>query len=298
MVKTSSSLFPLALVVAACGLLLLIHGALVTTAAGVAALPASSAAPAAPSAIPPALGFLEQTHPWMGAVVGLLTLVLVIRITRSDPRPGLHRLGWFLLVLLVAQGGLGSREAMAVSPEWMGTLHAFLAQVFFAGTAAIVVVTSAGWQSDPDLVEDYGWPSLRSFAVTTPVLVLTQVFLGAGLRHKATGALSHLGFAMLVALWILIECAFVIQQFPTHRVLRPAANWLLAITCAQVFLGIGAFTMRTMEMDRTTALGVGTAAHVANGALTLAMSVVMSLQIRHIVMPKGSLSPAPTADPA
>jgi heme A synthase len=236
------------------------------------------------------LGFLEQAHPWAGALVGLLTLILAIRIMRSDPRPGLHRLGWFLLVLLLAQGGLGSRGAMAMSPEWTGTLHACLAHVFFAGAVAIVVVTSAAWQSGPDLVEDYGWPSLRSFAVTTPVLVLFQVFLGAGLRHKATGALSHLGFAMFVALWILIECAFVIQQFPAHRVLRPAANWLLAITCAQVFLGIGAFTMRTMEMDRTTALAVGTAAHVVTGAMTLAMSVAMSLQIRHIVMPKGSLS--------
>jgi heme A synthase len=275
MVQTSPNLFRFAVVVAACTLLLLVDGALVTTAGASAA------------------GLAGQAHPWIAAVVGLLTAILVVWSMRTDSGPKLHRLGWLLLILVVAQGGLGSRGAMAVSQAWMGTLHGFLAQLFFAGTVAMMLVTSPAWQRGPDLVEDYGWPSTRSFSVTTPVLVLLQVFLGAALRHKAMGALSHLGGAMFVALWILIECVCMIQQFPQHRILRPAANWFLAITCTQVFLGIGAFTMRTMEMDGTPALAAATAAHVATGAITLAITVVMSIHIRRNVMPKGSLHPAP-----
>jgi heme A synthase len=293
MAQTSSNLFRFAVLVAVCSLLLLINGALVTTAADVASSRAGSTPPAAPPPASPVLGLLEHAHPWVGAVVGLLTLVLVIWSMRVDPCPKLHRLGWLLLILVVAQGGLGSRGAMAVSPAWMGTLHACLAHLFFVGTVAMVIVTSTAWQRGPDLVEDYGWPSLRSFAVTTPVVVLFQVFLGAALRHNAMGALSHLGWAMIAALWILLECVFLIQQFPQHPILRPAANWLLAVTCTQVFLGIGAFTMRTMDMDGTPALAAATAAHVATGAMTLAMVIVVSIHIRRNVMPKGSLTPAP-----
>ncbi len=230
--------------------------------------------------------------------MGLLTLILVVWVMRADARPGVHRLSWVLLLLLLAQGGFGSRGAMAMSPAWMGTLHACLAQVYFACAVSLTVVTSAAWHHGPDLVEDYGWPSLRSFAVTTPVLLMFQVYLGAALRHKAAGALPHLGFAMFVALWILIECVCLIQQLPQHRILRPAANWLLAATCTQVFLGIGAFAMLTMDMDGTPVLAAAVAAHVATGALTLAICLVLSIQIRRNVMPKGSLSAASAVNPA
>jgi hypothetical protein len=80
--------------------------------------------------------------------------------------------------------------------------------------------------------------------------------------------------------------------------LRPAANWLLAATCTQVFLGIGAFAMLTMEMDGTPALAAAVAAHVATGALTLAICLVLSIQIRRNVMPKGSLSAESAVNPA
>jgi heme A synthase len=277
MAQSSTTLHKIAVPLALVGLLLLIDGALVTGDAAVTP-------PAAP-------GFAEAVHPWIASGLALMTLILAMLVPR-DASPGLRRLAWILVALIVLQAGLGSRGALALSPPWIGTLHAVLAQLYFAGAVAMVIVTSAAWPCGPDLVEDYGWPSLRSFAVSTPVLVLLQVFLGAALRHKAMGALSHLGWAMVTALWILLECVFLIQQFPQHRVLRPAANWFLAVTCAQVFLGIGAFTMRTMEMDGTPALAAATAAHVATGAMTLAISVVLSIQIRRNVMPKGSLSAA------
>jgi heme A synthase len=317
MAQISAHLFRFALLVSVCSLLMVVDGALVTG-AGVAGPPAGTSAGATPgsAAEPPASvgagsaasatlpaatrapGILELAHPWFGAVMGLLTLTLVVWVMRADARPGARGLSWALLFLLLAQGGLGSRGVMAFSPVWMGTLHACLAQLFFACAVAITVVTSPAWQRGPDLVEDYGWPSLRSFAVTTPVLLMFQVYLGAALRHKAAGALPHLGFAMFVALWILIECVCLIQQLPQHPILRPAANWLLAATCTQVFLGIGAFTMLTMEMDGTAALAAATAAHVATGALTLAICLVLSIQIRRNVMPKGSLSAASAVNPA
>jgi heme A synthase len=274
-----SSLFRLAVVVALCGLLMLVDGALVT--GNAAATP-----PAAP-------GFAELVHPWLGVVLSLLTLLLAIGIVRSDDCAKLRGLAFILLGLVVAQGGLGSRGAMAVSPAWMGTLHACLAQLFFAGAVVTVVCTSPGWHRGPELVEDYGWPSLRSLAISTPVVLLLQVFLGAGLRHRALGALSHIGFSMIAALWVLFECVCLIQQFPKHRVLRPMANGLLAVTFTQVFLGIASFTLRTMDITGPALAGV-TATHVATGAITLAVATALGVQVRRNVMPKGSLT-APAA---
>jgi len=271
----SSNVHRFAILVAVCALLLLVDGALVTG-------HADATPPAAP-------GFPEAVHPWIGTVLGLLTVILVVQVLRFGASAGLRRVVWILAALVVAQGGLGSRGAMAISPAWMGTLHAVLAQLFFVGSVAIAMCTSAGWQRGPELVEDYGWPSLRSLAISTPVVLLIQVFLGAALRHKAMGALSHIGFAMLAALWVLLECVFVIQQFPKHRALRPVANGLLAVTMTQVFLGIASFTLRTMDVTGP-ALDATTATHVATGAITLSVAVALSIQIRRNVMPKGFLT--------
>jgi len=221
--------------------------------------------------------------------LSVLTLILAIWIVRSDAGPGLRPLAAILLVLLV-QGGLGSGGGMAALSPWAGTAHAVQAQLFFAGAVAMVVCTSPGWQRAPELVEDYGWPSLRSLAISTPVVLLLQVFLGAALRHRAMGALSHIGFAMVAALWVMFKCICVIQQFPKHRALRPLANALLAVTFTQVFLGIGSFTLRTMDVTGP-AVAATTAAHVATGAITLAVAVALSIHIRRNVMPKGSLRP-------
>jgi heme A synthase len=273
----SSSLFRFAVVVALCGLLMLVDGALVTG-------DAAATPPAAP-------GLAEAVHPWLGVVLALLALTLTIGVVRSDDCANLRGLAFILLGLVVAQGGLGSRGAMAVSPAWMGTLHACLAQLFFVGAVVVAVCTSPGWQRGPELVEDYGWPSLRSLAISTPVVVFLQVFLGAALRHRAMGALSHIGFSMVAALWVLFKCVCLIQQFPKHRALRPMANGLLAVTFTQVFLGIASFTLRTMDITGP-ALAAVTATHVATGAITLAVATALGVQIRRNVMPKGSLTAA------
>ena len=72
-VKASANLFRLALVVAACGLLLLIDGVLVATAAAAAPSPASAAAQVAPPALP-ASGLLELAPPRAGSVGGSVNL--------------------------------------------------------------------------------------------------------------------------------------------------------------------------------------------------------------------------------
>jgi len=234
----------------------------------------------------------ETGHRMIATVVGVLTIILAIWIARADKRVWMRRLGWVALSLVVAQGLLGGATVLLLQPAPVSIAHACLAQLFFSVTVAIAVFTSRKWQEGPEPVEDYGWPSLRSLALLTPVLVLLQIGLGAGFRHRAFGLLPHVTGAMIVPLVILLLGSFVLHQFPKHRSLRPAAVGLLTITFAQVVLGILAYIARMNAADYPLAMVLTTVAHVATGGLTLAASVVLAIQIRRNVQARS----AETAD--
>jgi heme A synthase len=202
---------------------------------------------------------LDQIHRWAGAVVGLLTLGLSI---------WLRRLGWVLFALAVA---------LAIT---RGAAHAFLAQLFFAAMVAIALVTSSGWKREPEMVDDMSTPPLRSCALVMVALVVLQVALGAAVRHKAMGPTWHIVGALVVALAILLVGVLVLNQCPTHRTLRPCAIIMMTIAGAQVFLGFAAFIVRMMADESTLPVVISTVAHVTTGALTLAATVVVTLQIR------------------
>jgi heme A synthase len=225
---------------------------------------------------PPAPALLTQAHQLAAGAVGILTIGLAIRLSVGTQPKWLVRLGWSTFGAFLAEGALGIKTPI---------LHALLAQLFFAATVAIAVFTSSNWKKGEDLVRDQGWPSLRSLSSVALFLVLLQIWLGAAFRHQAAGLMPHMVGAIVVAIVILIICMFVMQQFPEHRSLRPAANTLLAITLVQVVLGITALTTRMMAPDNTLPLPVlvATVIHVATGALTLAATVVLVIQIRRNV---------------
>jgi cytochrome c oxidase assembly protein subunit 15 len=225
----------------------------------------------------------ETGHRMIATVVGILTIILAIWIARVEKRAWMRRLGWIALGGVVAQGLLGGATVLLLQPAPISIAHACLAQLFFSVTVAVAVFTSRKWQQGPELVEDYGWPSLRFLAVLTPLLVLMQIGLGAGFRHRAFGLLPHVIGAMIVPLLILLVGAFVLHQFPNHRALRPAAIWLLAITGVQIFLGIIAYVARINAAEYPLTMVFTTVAHVATGGLTLAASVVLAIQIRRNV---------------
>ena len=258
-----------AILLAVCTLLLLMSGAAVTDYYGVSQ--------------PPAL--LAQGHQVAAILVGLLAIGLVVWLAASAQPGWLQRLAWIALALFLVDGALGKSSFLLALPRTVSILHAFLAQLFFALTVAIPVLTSSGWKLGADPVKDQGWPSLRSLSSIALFLVLLQVWLGAAFRHQAAGLMPHIVGALTVALVVLIFCMIVMQQFPEHRSLRPAANALLAILVVQFVFGISALTARMMSADHTlpTALLLTTVAHVAMGAVTLAGTVVLVIQIRRNV---------------
>ena len=192
-----------------------------------------------------------------------------------------RRAGWGTLALLLADAGLGKFQGPVG-----GTLHAVLGALLFASIAATVLATSSSWQREPDLVRDYGRPSLRFLSSAAVFLVVVQVGFGAGLRHSAVGVMPHLLGALVVAIFIMFTGVCVTTQFPKHAALRPMAVWFMTITGIQVFLGMGAFLMRMMNTSGSMVfLGISVA-HVATGNLTLATGVMLAMEIRRSVLPR------------
>jgi len=284
----SSWLHRYAILVAVCTLLLVLAGASVTSKEAGLSVPDWPLSYG--QVIPDMTGgvLFETGHRMIASVVGMLTVILAIWIARIEKRAWMRRLGWVAVSLVVAQGLLGGATVLLLQPAPISMAHACLAQLFFSVTVAIAVFTSKKWQEGPEPVEDYGWPSLRTLGILTPVLILVQIALGAGFRHRAFGLLPHVIGAMLVPLVILLTGIFVLQQFPKHRSLRPAAVALLTITGVQVFLGIIAYVARINAAEYPLAMVLTTVAHVATGGLTLAASVVLAIQIRRNVRVRSS----------
>jgi len=257
----------LAVLLAISALLLIVDGAMV----GPKAQPTSAAL---------------STHRIAATAVSLLTLVVTLWVIFKDPRPQARRLAWITLTIAVLQDSVGHAAVLTRIPMTAGIAHALMAPLFFAATVAIAVVTSPGWSRGPEHASDYGWPSMRSLAILTPIVVIMQILLGAAFRQKALTLLPHVLGAMFVALVILLESIFVLQQFPTHRALRPAAKTLLGVGFGQVFLGLTALIMKSMADDTDMAVIITVAAHVTGGALTLATTIVLSILIRRNVQPR------------
>ena len=149
--------------------------------------------------------------------------------------------------------------------------------------AAIALATSRSWQSDPIFLQDQGWPPLRGVARNTLVLVVIQVGLGAAFRYGSIGVMVHILGALVVVVFIL-ALVVLVTLMPEHPTLRPAAITLGVVTFVQIFLGLTVVSMGSAKVNEGVAAGVALA-HVATGAMTLAMTLVVALEVWRNVRP-------------
>lgn len=232
--------------------------------------------------------FYEHGHRMIATTVGFMTIILAVWLWRVEPRAWLRRLGWIALATVIFQGILGGITVLYLLPKVISIAHACLAELFFSLTAAIVLFTSPAWKRGAEMVEDSGWPSLRSMAVVTPVVVLAQVALGAAYRHGLMDIIPHIVGASVVTGLVLYLSVSLLMQYGFHRGLRRAGLALTIVTFVQVFLGIAAYISRISTMDSVYPMAVMvffTVLHVGVGALTMASSVLASIQIMRNVRP-------------
>ncbi|HZT33836.1 MAG TPA: COX15/CtaA family protein [Bryobacteraceae bacterium] len=238
--------------------------------------------------------FYEHGHRMVATTVGFLTIILAVWLWRGERRAWLRWLGVAALGAVVAQGVLGGLTVLFLLPKPVSIAHACLAELFFSTTAAIALFTSAGWRKGPLPVDDAGTPGLRLLAVAAAAVTLAQVALGAAARHQALNIIPHVCGALAVTGMVLWVTLRVLVGHPRHAPLRRAALFLLSLACFQVFLGIAAYMSRVATADAPQPMPVMvgfTVAHVAVGALTMAASVLLAIQVfRHVRRPARELA--------
>src|SRR5579863_4806763 len=207
-VRPNPGLHRWSILLAFCTLLLVVAGGLVTS------RDAGLSVPDWPLSygklMPPMEGGIlyEHGHRMVATTVGLLTIVSVIWLFRSERRKWLRWLGVIALAAVVVQGVLGGLTVLLLLPWWISTSHACLAQLFFSTTVAMAMFTSEWWLGGARLLsEDARYP-VREWSLAAPACVLAQLALGAAARHKAIGTIYHISAAPVVTgviLWVALR---------------------------------------------------------------------------------------------
>lgn len=286
--------------VAACTLLLIVAGGLVTsTGSGLAVpdWPTTYGWSMFTFPLEHMVGgiFYEHGHRLIASAVGFLTLILAAWIWRADSRRWVRHLGLAAFAAVVVQGLLGGMTVLFLLPDAISIAHAGLAQIFFCLTVSLALMTSAGWRSamphGPGWLDDC-W--LRRTATAATAMIYVQILLGATVRHMGAG-LAIPDFPLVFGgLWPP-QLTTQIGLHYAHRVGAAIVAGVIGALAAHVWYhhrGRGAFTrpayllvLLLVVQITLGALVVWTAknvaintAHVVTGALLLATSLVLMLR--------------------
>jgi cytochrome c oxidase assembly protein subunit 15 len=240
--------------------------------------------------------YYEHAHRLFGALVGLTTVGLALRLWRRDERVRLRYLGAAAVVLVVLQGILGglrvtggftlstSRADMAPSLT-LALLHGVLGQIFLCVMVAIAVVTSRWWFAAPAPESRASAKSDFSLQRWLVAILIVQLVLGAAQRHLAALLIVHISIATVV---VLLAVMVGVRAWGMYRGSWPVdslGRLLVVVTCVQVVLGIAALavTQGLALVGSPTALEVTiTTAHQATGAILLTLSVALHLWTRRL----------------
>lgn len=216
--------------------------------------------------------FYEHSHRLLGALVGLLTLVLAAALW---PRGGrLRVLGLVAVAVVIAQGVIGGLRVVLLT-DGLAMVHGPLAQAFFALVAAVAFITSPA-STRPGASAD---PTLRRLALVAVAALYGQIVLGALLTHAGWLWLHIAGAALVFAIVPIVSAR---ARRSGDGVARALARALLLLLIAQLVLGIAAFLSRFSAVwipgGQLTMLVVPVT-HRLVGGLLLATSVVLAVRL-------------------
>ena len=243
----------------------------------------------------------EHGHRMIAGSVAILTVLLALWLWKSEPRRWVRRLGAAAVLAVVAQAVLGGITVLFFLPVVISVSHACLAQAFFCITVSLAVFTGRDWRWDEQAVQDSRSPSLRQLAVATTAAVFLQLMLGAAFRHNGFGIIPHVLGAVVVTvavLWLLVR---VLTVYPRQRALVRASLLVTALLVIQLFLGVASYIEKIAAINAPQPLFpvvLVTTMHVAVGALVLASSVVLTLNLFREVRTGGATLTARSADQA
>lgn len=230
----------------------------------------------------------EHGHRMVAEFVGLLTIVLAAWTWRAERRRWMRWLGLAALGTVIAQGILGGITVLFYLPPAISSAHAALAQTFFCIAVAIAVFTGKRWVEEQPRVEfDVRRPSLFTLVLLSIFVLYVQLILGAMFRHKGLSWWPHVVHAGVVAIVLSWTAVRAISVYPHIQAVKKPAVIMLSLMVAQLCLGFLAFITRVMwgldAAQPELPMVISTVIHVATGALLLATTVVLAIQVwRHV----------------
>ncbi len=230
----------------------------------------------------------EHTHRMIAQFVGFLTIIVAVWTWRADRRRWMKYLGVTALGLVIAQGVLGGLTVLFYLPSAISSAHAALAQTFFCVTVLIAVFTGRTWVEEAPRAEfDERRPSLFTLVLLAIFVLYVQLIFGAMFRHHGLSWWPHVVNAVTVAVVLTWTAIRALSQYSAiHEVRRPAVT-MLSLLIAQLCLGFVAFLTRIAwghdAVQPELPMVISTVTHVAVGALLLATTAVLAVQVwRHV----------------
>lgn len=230
----------------------------------------------------------EWSHRMVAGTLVTLTLAIAIWTLLVERRRWLRWLAVGAFCTVIAQAILGGLTVLFLQPPAVSTAHATVAQTFFCIAVAIAVFTGRKWiEEQPQVEFDSRRPSLYTLTWLSIFVLYVQLILGGMFRHHGMSwwpHVLHAGIVAFVLAWTAVRALSVYSRIEAVR--RPAII-MLSLLIVQLCLGFTAFLTRVAwgkdAVQPELPMVAATVAHVAVGALLLATTVVLAIQVwRHV----------------
>jgi heme a synthase len=217
-------------------------------------------------------------------VAGLLTIIIAVWTWRADERRWMRYLGLAAIGTVIAQGVLGGLTVLFFLPPAISSAHAALAQTYFCIAVAMAMFTGQRWiENQPRIHVDSPRPSLFKLTVLSIFVLYVQLTMGAMFRHHGLSWWPHVVNAVVVSFVLTWTAVRALTNYSNIDSVRRPAVLMLSLVIAQLCLGFTAFLTRIAwgrdAVQPELPMVVSTVAHVAVGALLLASTVILSIQV-------------------
>lgn len=217
-----------------------------------------------------------------------LTLAIAVWTLLAERRRWMRWLAVGAFCTVIVQATLGGLTVLLFQPPWLSTAHATVGQTFFCIAVAIALFTGRKWVEEQPQVEfDSRRPSLLTLTLFSIFVLYVQLILGGMFRHHGMSWWPHVANAVIVTFVLAWTAIRVISMYSNIEAVKRPAILMLSLLITQLCLGFAAFVTR-VAWGRSAAqpelpMVVSTVTHVAVGALLLATTVILSIQVwRHV----------------
>jgi heme a synthase len=230
----------------------------------------------------------EWSHRAIAGSIILLTVSIAVWTFFAERRRWMKWLAIAAFGTVITQAILGGLTVLLFQPPWVSTAHATVAQTFFCIAVSIAVFTGRRWiEEHPRTELDQRRPALFTLTLLSIFVLYVQLILGAMFRHHGMSWWPHVVNAGVVAIVLSWTAIRAISAYPHVEAVRRPAITMLGLMVAQLCLGFLAFITRVMwgrdAAQPETPMVTATVTHVAVGALLLATTVVLAIQVwRHV----------------